>query len=33
MCDFVRLLFLDAHREGSILAGELPEKSDQFRFF
>ena len=30
--DFVRLLFLHAHREGSILAGELPEKSDQFRF-
>ena len=30
--DFVRLLFLHAHREASILAGELPEESDQFRF-
>jgi hypothetical protein len=30
--DFVRLIFLHAHREGSILAGELPEESDQFRF-
>ena len=30
--DFVRLLVLDAHREASILAGELPEESDQFRF-
>ena len=30
--DFVRLLFLHAHREASILTGELPEESDQFRF-
>ena len=30
--DFVRLLFLYAHREASILAGELPDESDQFRF-
>ena len=30
--DFVRLLFLHAHREASILAGELPEESEQFRF-
>ena len=30
--DFVRLLFLHAHREASILAGELPEQSEQFRF-
>ena len=30
--DFVRLLFLHTHREASILAGELPEESDQFRF-
>ena len=30
--DFVCLLFLHAHREASILAGELPEESDQFRF-
>ena len=30
--DFVRLLFLHAHREASILPGELPEESDQFRF-
>ncbi len=30
--DFARLLFLPAHRETSILAGELPEESDQFRF-
>ena len=30
--DFVRLLVLDAHREASILAGELPDKSDEFRF-
>jgi hypothetical protein len=26
--DFVRLLFLHAHREGSILAGESPEESE-----
>jgi hypothetical protein len=31
--DFARLLFLHAHRESSILAGELPEESEQFRFF
>ncbi len=30
--DFARLLFLPAHREASILAGELPEESEQFRF-
>jgi hypothetical protein len=29
---FVRLLFLHVHREASILAGELPEESEQFRF-
>jgi hypothetical protein len=31
--DFTRLLFLHAHREASILAGELPEESEQFRFW
>ena len=30
--DFVRLLFLYVHGETGILAGELPEESDQFRF-
>jgi hypothetical protein len=30
--DFVRLLFLNVHREASILTGELPEESDQFHF-
>jgi hypothetical protein len=30
--DFVRLFFLHVHREASILAGELPEESEQFRF-
>ena len=30
--DFVRLLFLHVCREASILAGELPEESEQFRF-
>ncbi len=30
--DFARLLFLHAHREASILAGELPEESEQFCF-
>jgi hypothetical protein len=30
--DFIRLLFLDSHREASVLANELPEESDQFRF-
>ena len=30
--DFNRLLFLHVHREASVLANELPEESDQFRF-
>jgi hypothetical protein len=30
--DFIRLLFLHAHREASAMANELPEASDQFRF-
>ena len=30
--DFTRLLFLHAYREASILAGELPEESEHFRF-
>ena len=30
--DYARLLFLHTHREASILAGELPEESEQFRF-
>ena len=30
--EFIRLLFLNAHRETSALANELPEESDQFRF-
>jgi hypothetical protein len=30
--DLARLLFLHTHRETSILTGELPEESDQFRF-
>ena len=30
---FVLLLFLHSHSEVSILAGELPEESDQFRFW
>ncbi len=30
--DFTRLIFLHDHREASILAGELPEESEQFRF-
>jgi hypothetical protein len=30
--DFARLLFLHVYREASILAGELPEESKQFRF-
>ena len=29
--EFIRLLFLHAHREASALASELPEDSDQFR--
>jgi hypothetical protein len=27
------MLFLDSYREASILAGELPEESEKFRFF
>ncbi len=30
--DFARLFFLHAHREVSILTGELPEESEHFRF-
>ncbi len=30
--DIVRILFLHMHREASILAGELPEELEQFRF-
>ena len=30
--DFVRLLFLHSYCEASTLAGELPEKSEHFRF-
>jgi hypothetical protein len=30
--DFARLIFLHAHREASILAGEFPEESEQFLF-
>ena len=30
--EFIRLLFLHTHREASVLANELPEESDQFRF-
>ena len=30
--EFIRLLFLLAHREASALDNELPEESDQFRF-
>jgi hypothetical protein len=30
--DFSRLLFLHAHREASVLANEIPEESEQFRF-
>ena len=30
--DFSLLLFLHVHRETSVLANELPEESDQFRF-
>ncbi len=30
--DFTRLLFFHMHREVSILAGELPEESEHFRF-
>ena len=31
--EFIRLLFLHAHREASALVNELAEESDQFRFF
>ena len=31
--DFLGLFFLPEHREASMLAGELPEDSEQFRFF
>ncbi len=30
--DFERILFLHTYREASILAGELPEESEQFLF-
>ena len=30
--DFLRLLFLYAHREASALANDIPEESGQFRF-
>ena len=30
--EFIRLLFLHAHREASALTNELAEESDQFRF-
>jgi hypothetical protein len=30
--DFARLFFSHAYREASILTGELPEESEQFRF-
>jgi hypothetical protein len=30
--DFTRLIFLHSHREASILSGELPEESEEFRF-
>ena len=30
--DFIRFLFLDDHRESSVLVRELPEVLDQFRF-
>ncbi len=30
--EFIRLLFLHVHREESVLANELPEESDQYRF-
>ena len=31
--DFTRLFFLHVYREVSNLSGELPEESEQFRFF
>jgi hypothetical protein len=30
--DFLRLLFLHAHREASALANDIPEESVHFRF-
>jgi hypothetical protein len=30
--DFLRLLFLNAHREASALANDIPEETGQFRF-
>ena len=30
--DFIRLIFLHSHREASVLANQLTEESDQFRF-
>ncbi len=30
--DFIRLMFLHAHREASALVNELPEESDQLHF-
>jgi hypothetical protein len=30
--DFARMIFLHVYRETSILSGELPEESEQFRF-
>ena len=30
--DFLRLLFLHAHREASALTNEIPEESGHFRF-
>ena len=30
--DFLCFLFFHTHREASVLSGELPEESDQFRF-
>ena len=30
--DFIRLIFLQAHRETSTLTNELTEESDRFRF-
>ena len=30
--EFIRLLFLNVHRETSALTNEFPEESDQFRF-
>ncbi len=30
--DFLRLIFLHSHREGSSLANDIPEESGHFRF-